>query len=329
MIPNIFVSSTIQDLQHLRDAVRETILELSYNPVMSDYGDIGYLTSITAEESCYLTMRDCQIVILIIGKRYGSISQNGLSITHNEFHSAKEHKIPIISLIEHEVMSFKRVYDANVSKGIEQIFPGMDSPTNTFSFIQAIMSSPLNNGILQFSTATDARQHLKKQLALLFGDLLSRKFDPVKGQLYDVLSEVKTLRHELLKDKGPEPIQYLRATRLLLDDKREYRQYGDFIKCISMNIEEAIPKLIVNDTFDDFIKSYGGTLMLIDKVPNFDELEGQKRAVNFVIEAYPSEMEKGSIGFYSISENNHITVNDKAKKYFDNVHIEFKKALVG
>lgn len=43
MIPNIFVSSTIHDLQYLREAVRDTISEIGHRPVMSEFGDIGYL----------------------------------------------------------------------------------------------------------------------------------------------------------------------------------------------------------------------------------------------------------------------------------------------
>jgi len=50
MIPNVFVSSTISDFHHLRDAIRDTITELGYHPVMSEYGDIGYLPSVSAEE---------------------------------------------------------------------------------------------------------------------------------------------------------------------------------------------------------------------------------------------------------------------------------------
>jgi hypothetical protein len=105
MIPNIFISSTIQDLHHLRDAIRETIIELGYNPVMSDYGDIGYLPTASATESCYLTVRDSQLAVLIIGKRYGSLASNGLSITHNEFLTMKAEERPIITLIDREVLT--------------------------------------------------------------------------------------------------------------------------------------------------------------------------------------------------------------------------------
>ena len=42
MIPRVFVSSTIKDLQHVRDAIRELIMELGYQPAMSEHGEVGY-----------------------------------------------------------------------------------------------------------------------------------------------------------------------------------------------------------------------------------------------------------------------------------------------
>ena len=84
MVPSVFISSSIQDLHHLRDSIREAISSLEYSPVMSDYGDIGYLPTTSAEASCYNTMRDCDLAVLIVGKHYGTKSERGLSVTHNE-----------------------------------------------------------------------------------------------------------------------------------------------------------------------------------------------------------------------------------------------------
>ena len=84
MIPNIFISSTIQDLHYLRDAVRDTISDLGYFPIMAEYGDFGFQPTLSVEDSCYNSMKDSHLAIVIIGKRYGSKSSNNLSITHNE-----------------------------------------------------------------------------------------------------------------------------------------------------------------------------------------------------------------------------------------------------
>ena len=197
MIPNVFISSTIADLQHLREALKDSIEELAYRPVLSEFGDIGYLPQVSAEDSCYLTMRDCQIAVLIVGKRYGSLSANGSAITHNEFIVARENKIPIVCLVEREVLSFKKVFDANSEIQSAPAFPGMDFPSKSFNLIQEIMDAPTNNGILPFSSIAEARTLLKEQLAHIYGDLLRSKFDPVKAEIKDILSEIMTLRQEL------------------------------------------------------------------------------------------------------------------------------------
>jgi hypothetical protein len=80
-------------------------------------------------------MQDCQLAIILIGKRYGDISANGLSVTHNEFRTARSKKIPVICLVAREIIAFKQIYDANSSNNKILSFPGMDAPQETFKFI--------------------------------------------------------------------------------------------------------------------------------------------------------------------------------------------------
>jgi hypothetical protein len=165
MIPNIFISSTIADLHYLRDAIRDVVKDLGYNPVMSEYGDIGYNPFTSVVDACLNAMRDSHLAVLIIGKKYGYITPNKLSVTHNEFRVAKERNIPVICIIEKEVLSFKKVYDA--SKATE--FPDMDEPQLTFELINEFKSSSVNNGYRTFETVNDARESLIKQIAHFFG----------------------------------------------------------------------------------------------------------------------------------------------------------------
>ncbi len=64
MIPNIFISSTITDLHYIRDAVRDQISSLGYNPILSEYGDIGYLPNLSVIESCNHAMTQTQLACL-------------------------------------------------------------------------------------------------------------------------------------------------------------------------------------------------------------------------------------------------------------------------
>lgn len=251
MIPNIFVSSTVTDLQHLRETIRESIEEMACNPVMNEYGEVGYVPSTSAEEACYLTVGNCDLCVLIISKRYGSIGKNGLGVTHNEFHEAREKRVPVICLVDSEVMVFKRVFDSNKEKGNE--FPGMDAPENTFSLIQEITDYPVNNGIVEYKSASDARVLLKKQLAHIFGELLRVKMNPVKEGIRDVISEVKALRHQIEeKSTAEETVQFLKATRFILSDENDW--YRAAVVGIFGDIDTAVPVLLKCRSFEDAVK---------------------------------------------------------------------------
>src|SRR5688572_5064678 len=107
MAPNAFISSTILDLHYLRDAIKDLIEALGYNPVMNEYGSIPFLPNMSVEAACYKAVSECQLFILIIGKRYGSVMNNDLSVSHNEFRAAVNHKIPVFTLIDKEVLIYK------------------------------------------------------------------------------------------------------------------------------------------------------------------------------------------------------------------------------
>lgn len=321
MIPYVFISSTVDDLMYLRDAVRETILDIGYVPVMSDYGDIGYLPSSSAEESCYATIKECQFVVLIIGKRYGSLSENGLSITNNEFIAARDHNIPVISLIDSEVLSFKKIYDANITKSIEHKFPGMDLPYATFTFIDGIIKSKLKNGILPFGRASEAQQNLKKQIAHIFGDLLKNRYDPIKVQLKDILSEVKTVRYELLKDKGLEPVRYMRTIRILLDEG--YRNYRNLIEKLE-NLDSAIFLILESKKFDEFLTKTKSILYLEEIGANSKQsIESRGDLIQFnhvdvSPEEYPYEGPKFIT--WAILKPKTVVMNKATKEYFEECH---------
>ncbi len=261
MIPNIFISSTISDLSHLRDSIRDVVAEIGYNPIMSEYGDIGYLPSESAEDSCYIAMRDCQLSIVIIGKRYGSISENGLSVTHNEYKTARDKKIPVIFLVNEEVLSYKKVYDAN-EKGKEMNFPGMENHDKIFELIREFSESKFNNGLIGFSNVQSAKGNLKKQLAHIVGDLLKRKFDPVQSEIKDILSEIITLRHILLKNEQKIAREFSLTFRFLLEEENSYLK--DSAEVISGSLENAVPELIKENSFKDYLKSQNVELKELD-----------------------------------------------------------------
>jgi Domain of unknown function (DUF4062) len=267
MIPHVFVSSTIQDLQYLRDGVRSLVKELGYNPIMSEYGEVGYPPWTSAIQSCLNSVTQCQLAIVIIGKRYGYKFEDGRSVTHHEFLEARTKKIPILFLVEEEVLKFKKVYDSNISPkhdskkkrsqktGIS--FPGMEEPEMTFAFLSEIMESPVNNGVLPFTNVDSARSALKNQLADMFVQLLREKFDPIKDEVKDILSEIKALRMELTKGQAdPEVVARLqRCTRYLIaEHSKDLRKITEFV---AGSFDRAVLGLVNLDTLEQFLQKHG------------------------------------------------------------------------
>lgn len=217
-----------------------------------------------------MALKDCQIAIVTIGKRYGRISPNGLGITHNEFKAARENKIPIIFLIDKDVIAYKKVFDKQKIDGNIGSFPDMDNPEQTFSLIQEFVDYPIINRFLPYSTAQEATSGIKRQLSHIFGNLLLERFDPLKAQVHDVLSEIKTLTHELFKDKEAttDYLPYLSAIRFLIDE--ENKILSKFLNQIFKSIDAAVPDIIKQDSCEKFISALGWKIEILDFIDAMD-----------------------------------------------------------
>ena len=337
MIPSIFISSTIEDLQHLRDAVRDAIVELSYNPVMSEYGEVGYLPTATAQDSCYHTVQQCQLAVILIGKRYGNVSENGYSVTHNEFKTARECRIPIVTLVDTEVMAFKKFYDSNRAEP-DLTAPGMDNPKMTCEFIDEISRSQFNNGILTYTHVSEARMHFKRQLAHLFGEFLLGQFDPIKADIRDVLSEVKTLRHEIEAQRSGEKtdMNYLNVIRFLIED--QLSPYRSFIQTVyGGRIDDAIPLLKECNSVDEFVHKKTGSYPETLEVATIEDFNKYRPEFNSDSHAtfygyFPAfQAQGGELGIltYWWSSEHNIVINSYGLAAMNTYHKAFLQAASG
>lgn len=92
----VFVSSTYADLKDERAKVIQTIMELDCIPA-----GMEIFPAIDDEQFNFITriIDDCDYYLLIIGGRYGSISEDGLSYTEKEYNYAIERGIKVIAFI--------------------------------------------------------------------------------------------------------------------------------------------------------------------------------------------------------------------------------------
>jgi hypothetical protein len=92
----VFISSTYADLKEERSKVIQTIMELDCIPA-----GMEIFPAIDEEQFNFIKsiIDDCDYYLLIIGGRYGSLSDDGLSYTEKEYNYAIEKGIKVIAFI--------------------------------------------------------------------------------------------------------------------------------------------------------------------------------------------------------------------------------------
>lgn len=287
---------------------------------MSEYGDIGFLPDLTTPQSCYSAAADCQLAVLIVGKRYGTASEGGISVTHKEFLSIKEAKIPLITLIDKETWTFKSVFDANGQLPTTS-FPGMDNPVGTFGLIKEIITSPTNNGIIPFEHVSDARDNFRKQLAHIFGSFLRGQSGPAKEDIKDILSEVLALRQDLTKQTNQIVNTDQRNTRIirfLVEDRaKDYRQ---ILERLFGTLDSAVHAIADTSSFLGVIAKAGytheiivGTIDFAPKIAS-NELITASNAMAWDVQGPKAD---GGIASWGILRDKKMILNATALAKFD------------
>ena len=94
----VFVSSLISGFEEERAVAKRAIEVLRHRAVMAE--DFGARAS-SPQVACLAGVRQADLVVLILGDRYGSKQASGLSATHEEYREARGKK-PIIVLVRTE-----------------------------------------------------------------------------------------------------------------------------------------------------------------------------------------------------------------------------------
>ena len=95
----VFVSSLIGGYEPYRAAVAEAAEMLGHT--VSRAEDLG-ATPASPQQACLGLVRDGDVVVLLMGERYGAVQPSGLSATHEEYREARERK-PVLVFVEEQV----------------------------------------------------------------------------------------------------------------------------------------------------------------------------------------------------------------------------------
>lgn len=167
--PAVFVSSTCYDLKQIRNDIRDFISEdLGYEAILSEFDSFPLEPEISAVENCIRTVKQrADIFCLIIGGRYGSIANNGKSITNLEYIHAKAKGIPIYVFVEKTILAILPVWEKNRDADFSDVVDN----TKLFEFVSELRGKE-NIWVYGFENAQDIIKALRRQLAYLFYDSL-------------------------------------------------------------------------------------------------------------------------------------------------------------
>ncbi len=211
-IPRVFISSTCYDLSEIRDSLLGFLESYCYEPVLSERGDIFYHPDLHTHDACVNEIKNCQLLILIIGGRFGGSYKADVrkSVTNAEYLAAKKLSVPVFTFVKHEVNEDHRVYQKN--KQNKDIIDKIDFPSiekkeyakQIFEFINEVRLSEVNNGFFAFEHAKHIKELLGKQFAGMMYDFLSKRKDDKEQQktnlVLDNLTSVQKKIEEIIEN---------------------------------------------------------------------------------------------------------------------------------
>lgn len=294
--PRVFISSTYYDLKHIRKGIQEFIQSLGYDSILFENGDIPFVHNEPLDKSCYKEVELSQILVLIIGGRYGSASseeQSELSkkeidkrykhynsITKLEYETARKKDIPIYIFIEKGVSSEYSTYKKN--KGVENIEYAHVDSIQVFDLIESIYSQHRNNLCRDFENIEDITRWLKDQWAGLFASLLQnqteqkdiRSLESQIEKLNTTINGLKTYSESIMRTSNSDNFEEIIETtnknikskniEIALKNSMFFRH---LIDSHNYQIENLIDSILQAKTVEDF------QILIAEKMPK-DEFCG-------------------------------------------------------
>lgn len=172
--PKIFLSSTYYDLKQIRADIERFVKEMGYEPVLNEQGNIPYGKEDKLEAYCYKEINNVDILVSIIGGRYGSESKyEKHSVSQMELKTAYELNKQVYIFIEKSVYNEYQFYLTN--KEIENIKYTYADNVKIHKFIEYVEALPNNNTLHGFESSEDIVTFLRAQWAGLFQRFLEEQ----------------------------------------------------------------------------------------------------------------------------------------------------------
>jgi len=195
--PRVFISSTFFDLRSMRASLERFVREIGYDPILFERGHIPWEKDSQLESSCYREINTCDILVAVIGGKFGSQSRNNeSSITQNEIKESFDKGKQVYLFVDKAVHSEYHTYQKN--KHLTGFIPVSVDNTKIFDFINEIYNMNIGNPVEPFETVEDITRYLKEQWAGLFQRLLATNIRKLESQLISDIKNSSETLHSLV-----------------------------------------------------------------------------------------------------------------------------------
>ena len=314
--PKVFVSSTCYDLSMARDQLRNFLLGLGYEPVLSEYSDVLFDPRVHTHTSCIRQVAEADIIVLIIGSRFGGKAipealssvdidrlvessfdiealekAENLSVTQLEVLKAIECEIPVFTFVADNVWHDHFVYEKNKEMAGQIKFPSLERPETArfiFEFINFLRQRVKGNAVVSFRRVDDIENHLRTQWASYFQRLLREQRDTLfdHKRVYGLSEKLEDLKTAVLS--SIDNAQSRQIARGVI----RYRRLVDFLLGLQISnpswlvqregtMDELLKELDIQKVFEisDSKRSFGRTA-LIKSDGSFYEVRFPPRIIN-------------------------------------------------
>lgn len=268
----LFISSTCYDLSQIRADLKDFLTDTGYLPILSESSSFPIDPDNDTLDNCISNVAKSDIFVLIVGSRYGYVSDSGKSITNTEYLHAKQKGIPVYVFIFKPLITILPIWKKNLNADFSET---VDS-TKVFEFVEELREKN-KSWCFEFERAQDIIYTLKLQLSNLFKESLDlRKKYRITDQppFYNNLSPT-ALNLILKKEEAFEPIFFLQVLRdeldkyedlkldleykILINCNQTINNTDDLIKWLNINFA-AVKNFIqsINNLFNNALKFFYG-----------------------------------------------------------------------
>jgi len=150
--------------------------DMGLDPVLSETPAFPVSPQTSPLENCLQAVKErADILVLIVGARYGSQNESGKSVTNLEYIEAKAKGIPVYAFVLKQLLNVLPVWKKNPQGNYDGT---VDTP-KLFEFVETLRTSQ-DHWVFEFEEAQHIMDILRRQLAYLFMDGLILR-EKVKG----------------------------------------------------------------------------------------------------------------------------------------------------